>query len=227
MEGFGFEGGAVGGDEEPVGDFAAEEVDAAEGGEFAAEVWVVGADAFGEDQPEAVVLGVLRTVAEHEDEAVGEIDGEAGEHAADFGVERLQRVEDEGVGDFGAGFGGAWRGWHGLSRRDDSITGWPEGGFVWFCSRLRNMTRSTETVNVHEAKTHLSRIIERVVASGEPVTIARAGKPVAIVSAHPEARPARRRLGILRGKVRLPEELGARDAEIEEMFEGGKRSGRQ
>ncbi len=75
-------------------------------------------------------------------------------------------------------------------------------------------------INIHEAKTHLSRIVEQILASGEPVTIARGGKPVAIVSAHPEARPARRTLGMLRGKVRLPKDLGAFDADIRKMFEG-------
>lgn len=82
------------------------------------------------------------------------------------------------------------------------------------------MTKSNETVNVHEAKTHLSRLIEKILASGEPVTIARAGKPVVIVSPHPESRPSRRPLGILRGRVRLPEDLGLQDAEIQSMFEG-------
>lgn len=83
------------------------------------------------------------------------------------------------------------------------------------------MTKSSEAINIHEAKTHLSRIIEQVVSSGEPVTIARAGKPV--VSAHPESRPARRKLGILQGKVCLPEDLSEHDAEIEKMFEGRSR----
>jgi len=82
------------------------------------------------------------------------------------------------------------------------------------------MTKSYDIVNVHEAKTHLSRIIEQVLASREPVTIARAGKPAVIVSAHPESRPARRTLGILRGKVTLPNDLNACDDEIREMFEG-------
>ena len=82
------------------------------------------------------------------------------------------------------------------------------------------MTKSFGTVNIHEAKTHLSRIVEQIVASGEPVIIARAGKPVAVVSPHPAARPARRTLGTLRGKVRLPKDLGAFDAEIKKMFEG-------
>jgi prevent-host-death family protein len=87
------------------------------------------------------------------------------------------------------------------------------------------MTKSyeTTTVNVHEAKTHLSRIIRKVLASGEPVTIARAGKPVVIVSPHPGSQPTRRTLGKLRGKVRLPEDLGAHDAEIQKMFEGARR----
>jgi prevent-host-death family protein len=85
------------------------------------------------------------------------------------------------------------------------------------------MTKSPEVINIHEAKTHLSRILSQVVASGEPVTIARAGKPVAIVSPHPDSRPPRRKLGLLRGKVRLPEDLGAHDAEILEMFEDKQR----
>ena len=49
MERFGFEGGAVGRDQEPVVDFVAEELDAAEGGEVAAEGRVVGRGGFGED----------------------------------------------------------------------------------------------------------------------------------------------------------------------------------
>lgn len=82
------------------------------------------------------------------------------------------------------------------------------------------MTKSSHIVNVHEAKTHLSRIIEQVLANGEPVTIARAGKPAVIVSPHPESRTARRTLGILQGKIRLPENLDIHDAEIQGMFEG-------
>jgi prevent-host-death family protein len=88
--------------------------------------------------------------------------------------------------------------------------------------RLSHMTKSQLTVNVHEAKTHLSRIIEQVLANGEPVTIARAGKPVVIVSAHPGSRPSQRRLGVLRGKVQLPEHLDVHDAEIQKMFEGDR-----
>jgi prevent-host-death family protein len=48
------------------------------------------------------------------------------------------------------------------------------------------------TVNVHDAKTHLSRLLERV-ESGESVTIARAGRPIAVLS--PIAVPERRQPG--------------------------------
>ena len=81
------------------------------------------------------------------------------------------------------------------------------------------MTKSQQTVNVHEAKTHLSRIIEQVLTNGQSVTIARAGRPVVIVSAHPESRPSHRKLGMFRGKVRLPEDLDVHNAEIQKMFE--------
>ncbi|MDQ3128509.1 MAG: type II toxin-antitoxin system Phd/YefM family antitoxin [Chloroflexota bacterium] len=48
----------------------------------------------------------------------------------------------------------------------------------------------SDVVNIHEAKTHFSKLIERVLA-GEEITIARAGKPVARLSAIQE-RPRRR-----------------------------------
>lgn len=43
------------------------------------------------------------------------------------------------------------------------------------------MGSTTTTVNVHEAKTHLSRLLARVEA-GEEIVIARAGKPIAILA---------------------------------------------
>jgi hypothetical protein len=45
---------------------------------------------------------------------------------------------------------------------------------------------------------------------------------VVIVMAHPGARPAQRRLGILKGKVQLPENLDVHDAEILKMFDGDR-----
>jgi len=60
-------------------------------------------------------------------------------------------------------------------------------------------------VNVHEAKTHLSRLLARV-ARGEEVVIARAGKPVARLV--PAAKPAGvRRLGQDKGKVLIADDF--------------------
>jgi prevent-host-death family protein len=61
-----------------------------------------------------------------------------------------------------------------------------------------------KTVNVHEAKTHLSRLLEEVEA-GQEVVIARAGRPVARLTALQPARPPRR-LGILAGRYTVPED---------------------
>lgn len=78
-----------------------------------------------------------------------------------------------------------------------------------------------ETVNIHEAKTHLSRLLERV-ANGTAVVIARAGKPIAKVVPYSASAPAKtKRLGFLKGEMRVPDDfdrMGAGD--IESMFEG-------
>ena len=63
------------------------------------------------------------------------------------------------------------------------------------------------TVNIHEAKTHLSRIVEEV-SAGEEVIIAKAGKPLArLVPVHTTGR--RRRLGPLAGKFSVPADFDA------------------
>ena len=55
-------------------------------------------------------------------------------------------------------------------------------------------------VNIHEAKTHFSRLVERA-EHGERITIARAGVPVAmLIAIEPETRPGRP-IGIDRGKI--------------------------
>ena len=62
-------------------------------------------------------------------------------------------------------------------------------------------------VNVHEAKTHLSRILDEV-AAGTEVIIAKAGKPVArIVPLESHARP--KKFGLLRGKFDVPDDFNA------------------
>ena len=78
-----------------------------------------------------------------------------------------------------------------------------------------------ETVNIHEAKTHLSRLVEKA-AKGEPVVIAKAGKPmVKLVPIDAPAAPEKRRLGFLKGKIKVPDDFDTMgQEEIERMFYG-------
>jgi prevent-host-death family protein len=64
-----------------------------------------------------------------------------------------------------------------------------------------------QTVNVHEAKTHLSRLLERV-AAGEDVVIAKAGRPVARLVAFGKA-PDHRLFGRDAGLLEIPEDFDA------------------
>ena len=86
-----------------------------------------------------------------------------------------------------------------------------------------------KTVNMHEAKTHLSRLVEAA-SRGEPFVIARAGKPlVKVVPLVEEAEaepdpdaPVKRRLGFLRGQFKVPDDFDTMYAEeIRAMFEDG------
>lgn len=75
------------------------------------------------------------------------------------------------------------------------------------------------TVNIHEAKTHLSRLVERA-ARGESFVIAKAGKPLVKVMAldAPIAGQARR-LGFLAGEISVPDDFDRMGSEeIEQLF---------
>lgn len=77
------------------------------------------------------------------------------------------------------------------------------------------------TVNIHEAKTHLSRLVEQA-AKGEPFVIAKAGRPLVKVTAldAPEAGQARR-LGFMAGEIAVPEDFDRMGStEIEQLFGG-------
>jgi prevent-host-death family protein len=66
-----------------------------------------------------------------------------------------------------------------------------------------------QTVNIHAAKTHLSRLLDAV-ADGEEILIARAGRPVArLVPLQGAAAPQRRQLGRLAGRFSVPEDFDA------------------
>jgi len=79
-----------------------------------------------------------------------------------------------------------------------------------------------KTVNIHEAKTQLSKLIEEA-SKGEPFVIAKAGKPVVKVTALNAPTGAQiRRLGFLVGQISVPDDFDLMgNEEIEQMFGGG------
>lgn len=74
-----------------------------------------------------------------------------------------------------------------------------------------------EVTNIHEAKTHLSKLVERVEA-GEEIVIGRAGKPVARLV--PYKKP-KRKPGSLKGKIWISPDFDEPDPEIEKLFYEG------
>lgn len=77
------------------------------------------------------------------------------------------------------------------------------------------------TVNIHEAKTQLSRLVDQA-AKGEPFVIARAGKPlVKVMALDAPGAGEMKRLGFMAGQISVPDDfdhMGA--AEIERVFTG-------
>ncbi|CAN7609053.1 type II toxin-antitoxin system Phd/YefM family antitoxin [Bosea sp. LjRoot237] len=78
-----------------------------------------------------------------------------------------------------------------------------------------------ETVNIHQAKTNLSRLVERV-SKGESVIIAKAGKPmVKLVPLDETERRPGRRIGFMAGEFTTPDDFDRMgEDEIAEMFYG-------
>jgi prevent-host-death family protein len=77
----------------------------------------------------------------------------------------------------------------------------------------------SSVINVHEAKTHLSRLLEEV-AAGAELIIAKAGKPMARLSpVTPRSRL--KKLGQLKGRIKVPDDFNAPlDEEFLAQFEG-------
>lgn len=74
----------------------------------------------------------------------------------------------------------------------------------------------TVSVNIHEAKTHLSRLLEQV-AAGERVVISKAGAPVADLVPHQAATVT---FGGLKGEVLYDDQAFGIDPDIQQMFYG-------
>jgi prevent-host-death family protein len=78
-----------------------------------------------------------------------------------------------------------------------------------------------KTVNIHEAKTHLSKLVEEA-SRGEPFVIAKAGKPVVKVTALGAPTGSQvRRLGFMAGQISVPDDFDQMGREeIEGIFAG-------
>ena len=77
------------------------------------------------------------------------------------------------------------------------------------------------TVNIHEAKTNLSRLIAAVESGAESeIVISRNGRPAAKLSAIDKVQRKPVRLGLAKGKYRLPDDFDRDNDLIQRMFEG-------
>jgi prevent-host-death family protein len=74
-------------------------------------------------------------------------------------------------------------------------------------------------VNIHQAKTHFSRLLERV-AMGEEVIIAKAGTPVAKLVAVNKT-PKKRVFGSAKGDFTVPDDFNDPDPDMEDLFYNG------
>lgn len=77
-----------------------------------------------------------------------------------------------------------------------------------------------KSANIHEAKTHLSRIVKEV-AGGEEYVIGKAGKPVAKIVPYSTAAP-RRTPGALKGKIWISPDFDEEIPEMTDAFGGGR-----
>lgn len=81
------------------------------------------------------------------------------------------------------------------------------------------MYKVQNTVNIHEAKTHFSQLVDAA-AAGREIFIAKAGKPVAKLVSLQE-KTSKVKFGVLKGKLRLAEDFDAPLPEdIIDLFEG-------
>ena len=73
-----------------------------------------------------------------------------------------------------------------------------------------------KTINIHEAKTHLSRLVDEAL-DGHPFIIAKAGRPMVRVSAIRAVKP--KRIGFLKGEIRMPRDFDRMGkSQIEALF---------
>ena len=78
-----------------------------------------------------------------------------------------------------------------------------------------------QTYNIHDAKTHLSKLVE-MAAKGESFVIAKAGKPmVKVIALDTPESSQMKRFGFMAGQIKVPDDFNTMGAgEIQELFEG-------
>ncbi len=79
----------------------------------------------------------------------------------------------------------------------------------------------SNTVNIHEAKTHLSEIARRI-KKGERFILCDRNRPFAEIRPLPATSDQRRPFGLARGKIQLPEDFNETDPEVEALFAGSE-----
>ncbi len=80
-----------------------------------------------------------------------------------------------------------------------------------------------QTINIHEAKTHLSRLVE-LAAKGESFVIAKAGKPLVKVTALNAPEPEQmKRLGFMAGQLQVPDDFDRMGSDESAQLFGGNR----
>jgi prevent-host-death family protein len=85
------------------------------------------------------------------------------------------------------------------------------------------MKKRPKNVNIHEAKTQLSRLVEKA-ANGESFVICKAGKPLVKVTAITSEGKKKRRLGFMANQFEIPDDFDRMGSEeIERLFNGGER----
>ena len=98
-----------------------------------------------------------------------------------------------------------------------------EPGLTWSTKLVEVDGAVMKQVNMHEAKTHLSRLVDEA-AAGQSFVICKAGKPMVRVTPlnQPDAAaPVRSRLGMLRGQLSVPDDFDRMgQEEVADLFEG-------
>lgn len=78
------------------------------------------------------------------------------------------------------------------------------------------------SVNIHEAKTTLSKLIEAIeLGKEEEIVIARNGRPAAMLVAIPKLQ-TKKRLGVAKGRFEVPDDIDGDNEEIADLFASGK-----